>query len=115
MFGRSITGATVENIVLEVRVVKDNVAFNKNGGLITTLLSHETTYKNVTINAADKDIDSLFGTSWGNYDANRANTFIDCFINAKSIAGLINAGNESNPVVVPATGISGLTLNTPAA
>ena len=115
VFGRSITGATVENIVLEVRVVKDNVAFNKNGGLITTLLSHETTYKNVTINAADKDIDSLFGTSWGNYDANRANTFIDCFINAKSIAGLINAGNESNPVVVPATGISGLTVNTPAA
>ena len=109
-FGRSITGATVENVTFDVKLVKDSAAFNKEGGIITTLLSHSTLYKNVTVNAEGQKVDSLFGTSWGKYDGNKANTFENCKLIAKSVGGLINAGNVSNPVVVSAAGIDGLTV-----
>ena len=109
-FGRSITGATVENVTFDVKLIKDSAAFNKEGGIITTLLSHSTLYKNVTVNAEGQKVDSLFGTSWGKYDGNKANTFENCKLIAKSVGGLINAGNVSNPVVVSAAGIDGLTV-----
>ena len=109
-FGRSITGATVENVTFDVKLVKDSAAFNKEGGIITTLLSHSTLYKNVTVNAEGQKVDSLFGTSWGKYDGNKANTFENCKLIAKSVGGLINAGNVANPVVVSAAGIDGLTV-----
>ena len=109
-FGRSITGATVENVTFDVKLIKDSAAFNKEGGIITTLLSHSTLYKNVTVNAEGQKVDSLFGTSWGKYDGKKANTFENCKLIAKSVGGLINAGNVSNPVVVSAAGIDGLTV-----
>ena len=109
-FGRSITGATVENVTFDVKLIKDSAAFNKEGGIITTLLSHSTLYKNVTVNAEGQKVDSLFGTSWGKYDGNKANTFENCKLIAKSVGGLINAGNVSTPVVVSAAGIEGLTV-----
>ena len=109
-FGRSITGATVENVTFDVKLIKDSAAFNKEGGIITTLLSHSTLYKNVTVNAEGQKVDSLFGTSWGKYDGNKANTFENCKLIAKSVGGLINAGNVANPVVVSAAGIDGLTV-----
>ena len=109
-FGRSITGATVENVTFDVKLIKDSAAFNKEGGIITTLLSHSTLYKNVTVNAEGQNVDSLFGTSWGKYDAKKANTFENCKVTAKTIGGLINAGNVSTPVVVSAAGIDGLTV-----
>ena len=109
-FGRSITGATVENVTFDVKLIKDSAAFNKEGGIITTLLSHSTLYKNVTVNAEGQNVDSLFGTSWGKYDSKKANTFENCKVTAKTIGGLINAGNVSTPVVVSAAGIDGLTV-----
>ena len=109
-FGRSITGATVENVTFDVKLIKDSAAFNKEGGIITTLLSHSTLYKNVTVNAEGQNVDSLFGTSWGKYDGKKANTFENCKVTAKTIGGLINAGNVSAPVVVSAAGIDGLTV-----
>ena len=109
-FGRSITGATVENVTFDVKLVKDSATFNNEGGIITTLLSHSTLYKNVTVNAEGQKVDSLFGTSWGKYDGNKANTFENCKLIAKSVGGLINAGNVANPVVVSAAGIDGLTV-----
>ena len=109
-FGRSITGATVENVTFDVKLIKDSAAFNKEGGIITTLLSHSTLYKNVTVNAEGQNVDSLFGTSWGKYDGKKANTFENCKVTAKTIGGLINAGNVSTPVVVSAAGIDGLTV-----
>ena len=109
-FGRSITGATVENVTFDVKLIKDSAAFNNEGGIITTLLSHSTLYKNVTVNAEGQNVDSLFGTSWGKYDGKKANTFENCKVTAKTIGGLINAGNVSTPVVVSAAGIDGLTV-----
>ena len=109
-FGRSITGATVENVTFDVKLIKDSAAFNNEGGIITTLLSHSTLYKNVTVNAEGQNVDSLFGTSWGKYDSKKANTFENCKVTAKTIGGLINAGNVSTPVVVSAAGIDGLTV-----
>ena len=109
-FGRSITGATVENVTFDVKLIKDSAAFNNEGGIITTLLSHSTLYKNVTVNAEGQNVDSLFGTSWGKYDGKKANTFENCKVTAKTIGGLINAGNVSAPVVVSAAGVDGLTV-----
>ena len=68
-------------------------------------MSHTSHYKNVTINAEGKDLDTLFGKSFGNYKADKANTFENCVVNAKSLAGLVHSDE-----IIPATGISGLTI-----
>ena len=107
---RSITGATIENVTINVLLAKPDVAINQEGGVITGLMSKNTLYKNVTINAKGQDIDSLFGTSYGNYKESNANTFVNCKVFAKSLAGLINAGSPKAPNVVSAEGIKDLTI-----
>ena len=62
-------------------------------------------YKDVTINAEGKDLDTLFGMSYGNYKAEKANTFENCVVNAKSLVGLVHS-NE----IISAAGIDGLTI-----
>ena len=107
---RSITGATIENVTINVLLAKPGVAIDKEGGVITGLMSQNTLYKNVTINAKGQDIDSLFGTSWNCYKESNANTFVKCKVFAKSLAGLINAGSPDAPKVVSAEGIEDLTI-----
>ena len=107
---RSITGATIENVTINVLLAKPGVAIDKEGGVITGLMSQNTLYKNVTINAKGQDIDSLFGTSWNCYKESNANTFVNCKVFAKSLAGLINAGSPTVPNVVSAEGIKDLTI-----
>ena len=68
-------------------------------------MSHTTHYKNVTINAEGKDLDTLFGMSYGNYKAEKANTFENCVVNAKSLVGLVHSNG-----IIPAAGIDGLTI-----
>lgn len=109
-FARTITGATIENVTINVLLAKPSVAINQEGGVITGLMSQRTLYKNVTINADGQDIDSLFGTSWNYYKESNANTFVNCKMFAKSLAGLINAGSPTVPKVVSAAGIEGLTV-----
>lgn len=102
---RSITGATIEDVTINIKSVYGTLDATAEGGLITGLMSHTSHYKNVTINAEGKDLDTLFGKSYGNYKADKANTFENCVVNANSLAGLVHS-NE----IIPATGISGLTI-----
>lgn len=80
---RSITGATIENITINIKSVYKTLDATKEGGVITGLMSHTTHYKNVTINAEGKDLDTLFGMSYGNYKAEKANTFENCVVNGQ--------------------------------
>lgn len=100
---RSITGATIEDVTINIKSVFETLDANKEGGVITGLMSHKTHYKNVTINAEGKDLDTLFGFSYGNYKSEKANTFENCVVNAKSLAGLVHSNG-----IIPAAGIGGL-------
>ena len=102
---RSITGATIENITINIKSVYKTLDATQEGGVITGLMSHTTHYKNVTINAEGKDLDTLFGMSYGNYKAEKANTFENCVVNAKSLVGLVHSNG-----IIPAAGIDGLTI-----
>ena len=102
---RSITGATIEGVTINIKSVSGTLDATKEGGVITGLMSHTTHYKNVTINAEGKDLDTLFGMSYGNYKAEKANTFENCVVNAKSLAGLVHSNG-----IIPAAGIDGLTI-----
>ena len=102
---RSITGATIDNITINIKSVYGTLDATAEGGVITGLMSHTTHYKNVTINAEGKDLDTLFGMSYGNYKAEKANTFENCVVNAKSLAGLVHSNG-----IIPAAGIDGLTI-----
>ena len=102
---RSITGATIENITINIKSVHGTLDATAEGGVITGLMSHTTHYKNVTINAEGKDLDTLFGKSYGNYKAEKANTFENCVVNAKSLAGLVHSNG-----IIPAAGINGLII-----
>ena len=100
---RSITGATIEDVTINIKSVFETLDANKEGGVITGLMSHKTHYKNVTINAEGKDLDTLFGFSYGNYKSEKANTFENCVVNAKSLAGLVHSNG-----IISAAGIGGL-------
>ena len=102
---RSITGATIEGVTINIKSVSGTLDATKEGGVITGLMSHTTHYKNVTINAEGKDLDTLFGMSYGNYKAEKANTFENCVVNAKSLVGLVHSNG-----IIPAAGIDGLTI-----
>lgn len=102
---RSITGATIEDVTINIKSVHGTLDATQEGGVITGLMSHTSHYKNVTINAEGKDLDTLFGKSYGSYKADKANTFENCVVNAKSLAGLVHSDG-----IIPATGISGLTI-----
>ena len=100
---RSITGATIEDVTINIKSVHGTLDANAEGGVITGLMSHTTHYKNVTINAEGKDLDTLFGFSYGNYKSEKANTFENCVVNAKSLAGLVHSNG-----IISAAGIGGL-------
>ena len=106
VIARSITGATVEDVTINIKSIKGTLSADSEGGVITGLMSHTTLYKNVTINASGIDLDTLFGKSYGQYKAEKANTFVGCTVNAKSLAGLVHSN-----VVISAEGIEGLTVN----
>lgn len=100
---RSITGATIEKVTINVKSINGTLDANAEGGVITGLMSHKTHYKDVTINAEGKDLDTLFGFSYGNYKSEKANTFENCVVNAKSLAGLVHSNG-----IISAAGIGGL-------
>ena len=101
----SITGATIEDVTINIKSITGTLDATAEGGVITRLMSCSSIYRRVTINAEGKDLDTLFGKSYGRYKANKANTFEGCVVNAKSLAGLVHSGD-----VIPATGITGLTI-----
>lgn len=109
-FAYSITGATIENVTINIKS-GSSTSYTTGGGVVTATVSHSTLYKNLQVNS-ENDVDTLFGCSYWSYDVNKANTFDTCTINVKSIGGLICIRAGMPETIVPISGIKGLTVKT---
>ena len=103
---RSITDATVENVTVNIKSGSSTGKTNE-GGVITSTLSHSTLYTNLMVNS-DNDVDTLFGCSRGEYTSEKANTFVNCIVDVKSIGGIICVTWNNPESVVPMSEIEGL-------
>ena len=112
IFGNSMIGATLQNVIINVKGKGSAAIPSTTGGLISGIFSYSSKLINVTINSQTTALDSLFGTGfYYSYPADyKPNTFDGCTINAKSLAGIAKV----NGTVLPYTGVSGLTVNLPA-
>ena len=112
IFGNSMIGATLQNVIINVKGKGSAAIPSTTGGLISGIFSYSSKLINVTINSQTTALDSLFGTgSYYSYPADyKPNTFDGCTINAKSLAGIAKV----NGTVLPYKGVSGLTANIPA-
>ena len=124
-FGYGMIGATVENVTINANtrtssgVLYDGITdipTGKHSGLLTSVGAYGNTFKNVTINATDVNVDTLFGSgAYGySYPENAADTYENCTVNVKSLVGLA-CTNNANKKVTTAAGVSGLTVNVPRA
>lgn len=109
-FAYSITGATIENVTINIKS-GSSTSYTTGGGVVTATVSHSTLYKNLQVNS-ENEVDTLFGCSYWSYDVNKANTFDTCTINVKSIGGLICIRAGMPETIVPISGIKGLTVKT---
>ena len=116
LFGGSMTGATLENVVINVKG-KGTTALPANddgskawGGLLTGKYAQSNVFRKVTINAGSTDVDTIFG-SGAYFGSSTGNTFENCSITAKSLLALAYNNYET---AVPYKGVSGLTVNIPA-
>ena len=109
IFGNSMIGATIQNVVINVKGSGSAAIPSTTGGLISGIFSYSSKLINVTINSQTTAIDSLFGTgSYYSYPADYIpNTFDGCTINAKSLAGIAKV----NGTVLPYKNVNGLTVN----
>lgn len=103
---RSITGATVENVTVNIKS-GSSTASTHEGGVITSTLSHSTSYTNLMVNS-DNDVDTLFGCSVNKYNSEKANKFVNCIVDVKSIGGIICVAYNNPETVVSMSGIEGL-------
>ena len=112
IFGNSMIGATLQNVIINVKGSGSANIPSTTGGLISGIFSYSSKLINVTINSQTTALDSLFGTgTYYSYPADyKPNTFDGCTINAKSLAGIAKV----NGTVLPYKGVSGLTANIPA-
>ena len=112
LFGGSMTGATLENVVINVKG-KGTTALPANsdgskawGGLLTGKYAQSNVFRKVTINAGSTDVDTIFGS--GAYSGtSTGNTFENCTITAKSLLALAYNNYET---AVPYKDVSGLTV-----
>ena len=112
IFGNSMIGATLQNVIINVKGSGSAAIPSTTGGLISGIFSYSSKLINVTINSQTTALDSLFGTgSYYSYPADyKPNTFDGCTINAKSLAGIAKV----NGTVLSYKNVSGLTVNLPA-
>ena len=109
-FAYSITGARIENVTINIKS-GSSTSYTTGGGVVTATVSHSTLYKNLQVNS-ENEVDTLFGCSYWSYDVNKANTFVGCTINVKSIGGLICIRAGKPETIVPISGIDGLDVKT---
>ena len=112
LFGGSMTGATLENVVINVKG-KGTTALPANndgskawGGLLTGKYAQSNVFRKVTINAGSTDVDTIFG-SGAYFGSSTGNTFENCSITAKSLLALAYNNYET---AVPYKDVSGLTV-----
>ena len=112
-FGYGMIGATVENVTVNVKGdgITD-IPTDKVSGLLTSIGAYGNTFKNLTINASNTNVDTLFGNcKYGySYPTGAVNTFENCTVNIKSLIGLVCTDN-ANKTVLPYTNVNGLTVN----
>ncbi len=112
-FGYGMIGATVENVTVNVKGdgITD-IPTDKVSGLLTSIGAYGNTFKNLTINASNTNVDTLFGNcKYGySYPTGAVNTFENCVVKAKSLIGLVCTDN-ANKTVLPYTNVNGLTVN----
>ena len=112
-FGYGMIGATVENVTVNVKGdgITD-IPTDKVSGLLTSIGAYGNTFKNLTINASNTNVDTLFGNcKFGySYPTGAVNTFENCTVNIKSLIGLVCTDN-ANKTVLPYTNVNGLTVN----
>ena len=109
-FAYSITGATIENVTINIKS-GSSTSYTTGGGVVTATVSHSTLYKNLQVNS-ENEVDTLFGCSYWSYDVNKANKFEGCTIDVKSIGGLICIRKNMPETIVPISGIVGLDVKT---
>ena len=103
---QSITGAIIDTITINIESISGTLSTSGTGGVITSVMSRSTKYNKVTINAPGKDLNSLFGFCYGNYDATKVNEFTECVVNAKSLTQLLGY----NGGTVAAANVKGLEI-----
>ena len=103
---QSITGAIIDTITINIESISETLSTSGTGGVITSVMSRSTKYNKVTINAPGKDLNSLFGFCYGNYDATKVNEFTECVVNAKSLTQLLGY----NGGTVAAANVKGLEI-----
>ena len=112
-FGYGMIGATVENVTVNVKGdgITD-IPTDKVSGLLTSIGAYGNTFKNLTINASNTNVDTLFGNCKHGYSypTGAVNTFENCVVKAKSLIGLVCTDN-ANKTVLPYTNVNGLTVN----
>ncbi len=112
-FGYGMIGATVENVTVNVKGVGiTDIPTGKVSGLLTSIGAYGNTFKNLTINASNTNVDTLFGNcEFGySYPTGAVNTFENCTVNIKSLIGLVCTDN-ANKTVLPYKNVNGLTVN----
>ena len=112
-FGYGMIGATVENVTVNVKGdgITD-IPTDKVSGLLTSIGAYGNKFKNLTINASNTNVDTLFGNcKYGySYPTGAVNTFENCTVNIKSLIGLVCTDN-ANKTVLPYKNVNGLTVN----
>ncbi len=108
VLARSIRSAVVENVTINI-MSGESDSYLTEGGIITSLMSHSTIYRNVEVNS-DGKADTLFGCSYWNYDARKANTFENVKVTVKSIGGLLCLRANVAESLYTIDGVEGLTV-----
>ena len=108
VLARSIRSAVVENVTINI-MSGESDSYLTEGGIITSLMSHSTIYRNVEVNSEGK-ADTLFGCSYWNYDARKANTFENVKVTVKSIGGLLCLRANVAESLYTIDGVEGLTV-----
>ena len=108
VLARTIRSAVVENVTINI-MSGESDSYLTEGGIITSLMSHSTIYRNVEVNS-DGKADTLFGCSYWNYDARKANTFENVKVTVKSIGGLLCLRAKVAESLYTIDGVEGITV-----
>ena len=101
VFGSQGHNATVQDVTINFKA--NGAPINKDGGVFFARFSGTITYKNVTVNAAGQDLQTIFGNTLGSNVPNCENVIV----NAKSLVA-IGYGSYSG---APITTLKGFTFN----
>ena len=101
VFGSQGHNATVQDVTINFKA--NGAPINKDGGVFFARFSGTITYKNVTVNAAGQDLQTIFGNSLGSNVPNCEKVVV----NAKSLVAIGYGSFNGDPI----TTLKGFTFN----